>query len=86
MPTVYAVIVLVAAAGMMALAIVTLIVVAGIRREERESTMMRRKAPGVAAWLTRRIVGLYIRDRDQRRAPGSGPRPGQSARRYQDCR
>lgn len=40
---------------------IMVIVVRGIRHEERELTMLRRIAPGLAAWVTRQIVGLYVR-------------------------
>jgi hypothetical protein len=49
-------------------AIMMALVVIGIRNEERDVTMTRRKAPGMAAWLARRILGLYVR----KPGPGRG--------------
>jgi len=49
---------------------IMVIVVRGIRREERELTMLRRIAPGLAAWMTRQIVGLYVRKTAAEPIPG----------------
>ena len=49
---------------------IMVIVVRGIRREERELTMLRRIAPGLAAWMTRQIVGLYVRKTAADPTPG----------------
>lgn len=51
-------------------AIIMAVVIIGVRNEERDMTMIRRKAPGLAAWLARRILGLYVRKTDP--GPGGG--------------
>ncbi|HXW47478.1 MAG TPA: hypothetical protein VEL03_21970 [Streptosporangiaceae bacterium] len=62
------------------LAAIVLIVVSGIRREERELSMTRKRAPGLDAALTRRILGLYIKKTDPE--PGFGPGPDGRVRWY----
>ena len=52
---------LVVGASSASLLTIMVIVIRGIRREERELSMLRRIAPGLAAWMTRHIVGLYVR-------------------------
>jgi len=61
MPLAEALAFVVVGASSVSLLAIMVIVVRGIRHEERELTMLRRIAPGLAAWMTRRIVGLYIR-------------------------
>jgi len=48
----------------LALAATVIIVVAGIRHEERELSMTRKTAPGPAAALARRVLGLYVKKTD----------------------
>jgi hypothetical protein len=64
MPLIASLIVLVVAAVAVSSVVIIVIVISGIRREERDLTMTRRRAPSPAAWLTRRIVGLYVRKTD----------------------
>jgi hypothetical protein len=63
----------IAAAMTVALAALMVIVVTGIRHEEREVTMTRSRAPGLAAWLTRKVVGLYVKKTDPEPGPDTGP-------------
>jgi len=69
MPLIAAFAFFIVGAGTATLVIIMAVVVIGIRHEERDATMNRRKAPGLAAWLARRIVGLYVRK------PDLGPSP-----------
>ena len=62
------------------LTIIMALVVIGIRNEERDMTMIRRRAPGLAALVTRRIVGLYVRKTGS--GPGQGVKPNELERRY----
>ena len=80
MPPTAALILTVVVAATLVLAVTMVIVIAGIRREERDVSMIRRSAPSPAAWLTRRIVGLYVRKTD------SDICPDREIRRYQNCR
>ena len=61
MPLIEALIFIIVGAGSATLAIIMAVVVIGVRNEERDMTMSRRRAPGLAAWLARRILGLYVR-------------------------
>jgi len=70
MPFAEALAFIVVGASSVSLLAIMVIVVRGIRREERELTMLRRIAPGLAAWMTRQIVGLYIRKTAAEPTPG----------------
>jgi hypothetical protein len=48
-------------AGFAFVVVMMLIVIAGIRKEERHWTLMHRRAPGVAAWIGRLVLGRYVR-------------------------
>jgi hypothetical protein len=61
---------IVVAASSSSLLAIMVIVVRGIRREERELTMLRRIPPGPASWVTRQIVGLYVRKTAAEPIPG----------------
>lgn len=61
MPPIEALAFIVVGASSVSFLAILVIVICGIRHEERELTMLRRLAPGLAAWMTRQIVGLYIR-------------------------
>ncbi|HYK29297.1 MAG TPA: hypothetical protein VEV61_15135 [Streptosporangiaceae bacterium] len=52
---------LIAVAAFLGLVALIVIVVVGIHHEEDEESLLRGKAPGMAATLTRRVVGLYVR-------------------------
>ena len=71
MPLIEAFVFIIVGAGSATLAIMMAVVVIGVRNEERDMTMHQRRAPGLAAWLTRRIVGLHVRETD--------PKPGADA-------
>ena len=64
MPLIEALIFIIVGAGSATLAIMISVVIIGVRNEERDMTMSRRRAPGLAAWLARRILGLYVRKTD----------------------
>jgi hypothetical protein len=73
---------IVVGASSVSLLAVMVIVISGIRREERELSMLRRIAPGLAAWMTRQIVGLYVRKTEAEPIPDDDRvRPGCLARR-----
>jgi hypothetical protein len=74
MPLIEAITFIVVGAATLALAAMIVIVSIGVRREERRMTMTRNSAPGPAAWLTRRIVGLYVRQTDRDHARNVGGR------------
>jgi hypothetical protein len=48
-----------------------LVVSAGIRREEREWSLCRKRAPSLAAWVARRVGGLYVK-KTEPEEPGEG--------------
>jgi pseudouridine-5'-phosphate glycosidase len=68
MPLIEAFTFMIVGAATATVAIIMALVVIGIRNEERDVTMTRRKAPGIAAWLARRILGVYVR----KPGPGGG--------------
>lgn len=70
MPLTEALAFIVVGVSAVSLSAIMVIVITGIRHEERELTMLRRIAPGLAAWMTRQIVGLYIRKTDAEPIPG----------------
>jgi len=80
MPLAEALAFIAAGASSASLLAIMVIVVCGIRREERELTMLRRIAPGLAAWLTRQIVGLYVRKTAAEPIPGDGRAEGAGVR------
>ena len=82
MPLIEAFTFMVVGAATGALVVVIAVVVAGIRHEERIMTMTRRKAPGPLALLTRRILGLYVRntDTEPREDADRGIRPYERSR------
>jgi len=61
MPLIEVLIFIIVGAGSATLAIMMAIVIIGVRNEERDMTMIRRRAPGLAARLARRILRLYVR-------------------------
>ena len=69
MPPIEALVFIVVGASSVSFLAIMVIVIRGIRHEERELTMLRRIAPGLAAWMTRQIVGLYIRKTDAEPIP-----------------
>ena len=69
MPLIEALAFVVVGASSTSLVALMVIVIRGIQHEERELTMLRRIAPGLAALLTRQIVGLYIRKTDAEPIP-----------------
>ena len=70
MSPVEAIVLVVVGAAAVSVAALMIIVTLGIRHEERELTMTRRIAPGLAAWMTRQVVGLYVRKTDPELIPG----------------
>lgn len=65
-----AAVVAVASIGLIALIV---IVSAGIRREEHEWSLCRKKAPGAAARIARRVGGLYVKKTEPEEPGQAGP-------------
>ncbi len=59
------------------------VVSAGIRREERAWSLCRKRAPSRAAWLARRVGGLYVK-KTEPEDPAEGD-PEHPLRRYERC-
>jgi hypothetical protein len=53
--------------------VATIVVAIGVRQEERYRTLKHGRAPSLFAWLTRIVLGHYVRESDDEPAPGTPP-------------
>jgi hypothetical protein len=83
MAALYALVTLAALASIGLVAFIV-VVAAGIRREEREWSLCRKKAPSLAAWIARRIGGLYVKKTEPEEPEQAGP--GRPLPWYERCR
>jgi hypothetical protein len=80
MPAFEALAVVVAAVFLALIALVA-VVIRGIHREERRMTVLYARPPGTAAFVARRVLGLYVRKTEP--APMAGGNPEQPMSRYE---
>jgi hypothetical protein len=71
------------AVGFIAVVGLVLIVSAGIKREERQWSLCRKRAPGFAARVARRVGGLYVKKTEPEDPEEADPEPGRP--RYEHC-
>jgi hypothetical protein len=63
----------VVATGSVVVVGLVVVVSAGIRREERQWSLCRKRAPGLAARVARRVGGLYVKKTEPEESDGADP-------------